>query len=303
MPYSYPPSAPTISGDVQTINRFLNSPTLLARRLRTIAENRFISDVLLSGRARAEGGAIVYEQSEGLYTERPIEAVSPGGEYPLTPITGGPAQVAKIVKWGQDTLVTDEAIRRQRMSPVERGLTKLVNTVVKQVDSVALSLVASAVTQTVAASAAWSAGTATILRDIMRARATIAALNQGYSPDLLIVDDMTYAYVASDATVTNALQRESGANPVYSGEFPIIAGLRVLPTPNLPSAGAWVVDSTQLGGMADEDLGGGYQAAGPVGLEAKSMRDDENDQWRLRARRVVVPWVQEPNAAVRITGV
>jgi hypothetical protein len=33
------------------------------------------------------------------------------------------------------------------------------------------------------------------------------------------------------------------------------------------------------------------------------MRDDENDQWRLRARRVFVPYVMEPNAAVKITGV
>ena len=48
----YPPAQPSISGDVVTISRFLNNPTLVARRLRTLAEQRFISDVLLSGGSR-----------------------------------------------------------------------------------------------------------------------------------------------------------------------------------------------------------------------------------------------------------
>jgi hypothetical protein len=52
MPYTYPPAAPTLSGDVETISRFLNSPTLVARRLRTLAEQRYIADTLLSGRSR-----------------------------------------------------------------------------------------------------------------------------------------------------------------------------------------------------------------------------------------------------------
>jgi hypothetical protein len=58
-----------------------------------------------------------------------------------------------------------------------------------------------------------------------------------------------------------------------------------------------VLDSSQLGGMADEDLGGpGYVRAGGVGVETKSIRDDDNDQNRIRARRVTVPIVLEPTA-------
>lgn len=303
MPYTYPPAAPTITGDVEQISRFLNSPTLVARRLRTLLEQRFIGDVLLSSRAPVEGGAILYEQNETIFTDRAVEAVAPGSEYPVTTVSTGPAQIAKVIKWGQDTFVTDEAVRRQRFAPVDRALLKLVNTLVKQADSVSLSLIASSVSQTISAAATWStAGSATILRDVMRARAQIASLNQGYSPDTLVVDDVTFAYVASDPTIVQALRREDGASPVYTGAFPIIAGLRVLPTPNLPAAGAWVLDSTMLGGIANEALGGGYVDAGN-GVESKTMRDDDNDQWRLRARRVFVPYVNEPNAAVKITGI
>jgi hypothetical protein len=302
IPYTYPPVAPTISGDFETISRFLNSPTNVARRLRTLAEQRFIGDVLLSSRVPAEGGAIVYEQNEGLYTDRVIEQVSPGSEYPVTTVASGPAQVAKVVKWGQDTYIYDEAIRRLGFSPVDRGLLKLVNTLVKQVDSVCLSLIASSVTQTQAASAAWSASTATILRDVLKAQATINTLNQGYNPDTLIVDDLTYAYLASDPTILTSARREDSGSAVYSGEFPVVGGLQVLATPNLPAAGAWVLDSTMLGGIAEEALGGGYAQVGN-GVESKAIRDDEVDGWRLRVRRVFVPYVMEPNAAVKITGI
>jgi hypothetical protein len=303
MPYTYPPSAPVVTGDFETISRFLATPTLVARRLRTVMEQRFIGDVLLSARVPVSGGGVIYQQNEGIFSDRPIEAVSPGGEYPITPISTGPANTARVVKWGQDTMITDEAIRRLNFAPVDRALLKMSNTLVKQVDSVCLSLIGSAVTQTQAATAAWSDGTnARILRDVLKAQATITALNQGYTPDTLVVDDQTYAYVASDPTVINAARREDPSNPIYTGAFPVIGGLRVLPTPNLPAAGAWVIDSTMLGGLADEALGGGYAMVGS-GVETKSIRDDEEDQWRLRVRRVFTPWVMEPNAAVKITGI
>ena len=43
----YPPAQPSISGDVVTISRFLNNPTLVARRLRTLAgEDKTYVDVM-----------------------------------------------------------------------------------------------------------------------------------------------------------------------------------------------------------------------------------------------------------------
>lgn len=306
MAYTYPPAAPQLSGDALTISRFLANPALVARRIRSLAEQRFISDVLLSGRLTIAGGAVAYETSEGIYTERPVESVAPGAEYPLTGIGTGVAQLARVEKWGQDTIVTDEAISRQLMNPVERAFAKLVNSVVRQVDTISLSLIASAVTQTIAAAAPWNGSGVppSILRDVMRAQATMLGLNQGFAPDTLAVDDLTFAYLASDDKVATALSRENAANPIYSGAFPVIAGLRVLPTANLPGAGAWVVDSTQLGGMADEVIQSpGYVSTDGLGVEGKTIREDLEDRWRLRARRPTVPVVLEPGAAVRITGV
>jgi hypothetical protein len=303
MSYSYPPVAPTFSGDNETISRFLNSPSLVSRRVQDITANRFIADVLLTGRTDVSGGAITYDVDEDLYTVRPITAVSPGGEYDITTLTNGTPQVAKVTKWGQDTIVYDEAVKRQNFGAVDKGLGKLSNTLVKKVDSISLSLIASTVTATQAVtSGAWSvSGTAAILRDIMLAKSKVTALNKGYDPNVLVVDDTTWAYLASDVNVQTARGREDSSNPIYSGNFLTIAGLTVLPTPNIPGgSGAWLVDTSALGGIADEDLGGGY--VGTV-VQTKVMREDTVDGWRLRARRVCVPYVTEPGAAIKITGV
>jgi hypothetical protein len=309
MPTIYPPAPPTLSGDLVTISRFLQNPTLIARRLRTLLEQRYIADALLTGRFQVSGGAVLYETGESIFAPDNPRAVMPGSEYPMTNPANSVASLAKTVKWGSDAQITDESIKRQNIDPVNRAFIKLANTNVKYVDSVALSAVSTAVTQNTAAAAAWStAGTTAqqILNDVLQAKANILALNQGYDPDTVVVSDTTLAYALGKFVAAGYFARETNTdNPALTGTFPVIAGLRWLATPNLPTAGnALVLDSQMLGGMADEDLGGpGYVSAGGVGVQAKTIRDDEDDQWRIRIRRVTVPIVLEPASAWKVTGV
>lgn len=304
MPYVYPPAGPTLSGDIETISRFLNSPTMIARRLRTIAEQRYIADAVLTGRYKAVGGAVLYETGETIYTADSPRAVAPGGEYPLTTAPTGQASIAQTVKWGQDTKITDESISRQNMQPVNKAMIKLVNQNVKFIDGTAMGVINSAVTATAAATAGWSTATAAqMLGDVAQAKANILALNQGYDPDTVVLDDIHWAYAYAAFVSGGFLPREQAENAVVTGVFPVIDGMRWLPTPNIPtSTTITVLDSTMLGGMADEDLGGGYANAGSTGVEAKSIRDEDNDQWKLRMRRVTVPIVVEPAAGRKITG-
>lgn len=307
MGYTYPPAAPSISGDNITISRFLQNPTLIARRLRTLLEQRFIADALLTGRFDVSGGSIEYETGESMFSGENPKAVGPGGEYPLVNPGTGAASLAKVVKWGQDALVTDESVKRRKMDPVNRALTKLVNQTVKNVDSVALSAIASSITATQAAAASWT-GAATaqqILTDVATAKAEIIKLNEGFDPDTVVLEDLVWANVMAKFIAAGLTPRESADTPLLTGGFPVILGMRWLASSNVPTAGtATLVDSTQLGGMADEELGGpGYVRAEGVGVEAKVIRDDENDQTRLRARRVTVPVVVEPAAGREITGV
>lgn len=307
MAVTYPPAPPSLSGDVETINRFLANPTQVSRRLRTLAENRYIADAILTGRFQVSGGAILYETGESIVSDEAPLAVAPGAEYPLVTVGTGAASLAKVTKWGQDTIVTDESIKRRLLDPVERAFTKMVNQNVKTVDSAALSAIATAVTQSTNAAADWSTATGVqILKDVLLAKASIVALNQGYEPDTVVVDDVNHAHAMAAFVAAGYFARENNSdNPALTGMFPVIGGLRWLASPNVPEANkAIVLDSSQLGGMADEDLGGpGYSGRGPVGVEGKSIRDDENDAWRLRVRRVTVPVVIEPAAAWKVAAI
>lgn len=311
MPWTYPPPAPSVSGDSLTIHTLLQHPELIARRLRTIAEQRFISDALLVGRFTAVGGAIQYEQGESIYTDRSVEQVRPGTEYPMTGHSLAPTQIAEVVKWGQDVPITDEAIKRLNRNPVDRAFVKLVNQMVKQVDTVSLAAISSAVTQTAVAGGGtpktWTDPTVTakqIFLDVAKAKAAIIDLNEGFEPDTVVVSTTAWTFAMAVFADAGYLPREDRSAPVFTGSFPVIDGMRWLATPNVPLANAaLVVDSTQLGGMADEDLGGPGYAGATMGVETKAIRLENNDGWRLRARRITVPVVIEPNAGYEITGV
>lgn len=304
MAYTYPGTGPTVVGDYVQIAKFLDSPTAVQRRVDEIANQRYIADVLLAARVPdVSGGAVQYEVDEDNFTVREPEAVSPGGEYPLTPISDAAPAVARIQKYGQDTLLTDEKIKRSGRNEVERGINKLVNSNVRKVDSISLSLIGSAVTASHAAASPWDGDTAKVLRDILLAKAKVTSLDKGYDPNVIVVDDETFALLASDVQLQAFYAREDRSNPAYTGTFPIVGGLQVLPTNHLPAgAQAIIADTNFLGGIATEDLGGNYQGSAATGVETKSIRDELNDQWRLRARRPMVPFVTDPGAAIKLTG-
>lgn len=304
MAITYPPAAPAISGDVLTISRFLNNPTAVTRRLRTLAENRFIADVLLSG--RIEGSSILYETDESIYTADAPEIVAPGAQYPRTLAPTGTASIANPVKWGQEVPITDEEVGRFRGQAVERNLQKIINYLVYTVDSTALAVIAAAVSQTRAATAAWNTGSANPLLDLLRCKAVIRAQNKGYDPDTVAVDDYAFAYIMGNLQLLATMARESGTTVSMTGDLPVVAGLRILPTPNLPTAGtAIVLDSTALGSLGYERIPSPeYQGDPANGVETLTRRNPlGNDEWLVRGRRPVVPFVQEPGAACTLTGI
>ncbi len=315
---TYPPGPPSYNGDIRSVNRFLKDTPLVARAMRTIEQEQLVSDKLLKGQSYTESGAVEYEQDEGIYADREPKAIAPGGEYPLTPISAGAVQLASTVKWGQDAEITDESVNRRRNNPVRRALLKLVNSSVLKIDGVAMSAIASAVTQNTAASNVWTSGTPNILRDVLKAQAQLLKLKIGLRPDTIWVDLDVFAAVASDEKLMALFAKElpggSGA-PVTAGlDSPFVkrvGGVTWVTSPVAPITGsAFLLDSERLGEFVDELLPApGYVRATdgggrPVGMtQVKTIRDDDNDRWRVRARRITVPVITEPRAAWKITGV
>jgi hypothetical protein len=306
MPGTYPPAAPTLTGDVLNVHFMLQEPAYIRRRLRTLAELRFVSDQVLTGRARTEGGAVLFEQNESITLPRTVRAVSPGSEYPRD-VPGIPTPgLAAVQKWGLATRITFEKVRRDRFpgDVIDRALRKALNSVIAQVDAVTIAAVASEVTATHAAIAPWDGATAKIWRDVALAAAQIKGLNQGYRPDTLLMSDTKAALMASDDIIAQLRRRETSDNPIYSGELDMVGPYKILSTieQNLPSDDVFLLDSTQLGSMADEiGVDPGYAVAEQA-VQIKTILLDNKDAWDLQARRLTVPVVQETGAAIRITG-
>lgn len=310
MPHTYPPAAPTLSGDTLTISRFLNSPAAVSRRLRSLAENRFIGDVLLTGRYQAQGGSLLYETSESIFTNKAPEVVNPGAEYPRTTASPGAALVASVSKWGQDVPITDEHIGRYGRRAVDVSLLKITNYLVKQVDALCLAVInASISTNTQATLGIWTTpGAADPLLDLMTAKANVIKTDQGYDPDTVVMSDQAYAYLVANQKIIAGLQRESDTSVTRTGDVLTIAGMRILSTNNMPggaTSAAFVLDSTMLGGIGYERIPSPEYTGDPAtGVESWSRRDPAaNDMWIIRGRRPIVPIVQEPLAVQRITGV
>ena len=298
----------TLSGDLLTISRFLQSPTALQRRLRDFRDMRFVSDQILTQRFRSTGGAVLYEQSEPFVTDRAIEAVAPGSAYPFANLPTGTAALAAIVKWGQKVRLTDEEITRNVYAgaAVDRSLRKVVNSIIAQVDSITMSAVSSALANT-ATTGIWDHATAATrkpLDDILLAIQAIEDRNMGYVPDTLVVSPKAYTYLMLNELVASLRQRETTDNPVYTGQLERITGLAILKTPNItPATSAFVIDSKQLGGMADELDGAPGYAVADLAVQTKAIRQDGLDAWDLQGRRKTVPVVQETGAGQEITGV
>jgi hypothetical protein len=306
---TYPPAPASLSGDLLTINRMLQQPAVISRRLKALTDIGFIADELLPAKYRTAGGAVSYEiNDQPLFTNRSITAVAPGSEYPRALPQSGTAALANVSKWGQATELTDERIKRSvpMGDAVDWALRIVVNTVVQKVDRLAIAAVASAVTQTTTAAAAWSTGSADILLDLELAKAAVDGQEMGYRADTLLITNTLYAYLVADDKIATLRRREATDNPVYGGTIETIAGLKILKTPvaNMPGGveAAWVLDSRAVGGMADENGNDPGYAQGDNGVQVQTRRVAERDAWHMWARRITVPVVTDPLAGRKITG-
>lgn len=306
MPGAYPPAPGSLSGDLLTIHRLLQNPAQFERRLRTIADLRFISDRLLTGRMRSQGGAVLFEQSEPIMNSRAVEAVAAGSEYPRDVPGEGTAALAAVSKWGQAVSLTDEKLKRSVYMGRElnRALLKTANTVISKVDKLTTAAVGSAVTATSAAAATWDNASAALFRDVEKAAAKIVDLNQGYSPNAILMSTQKYAMLVTDPAIAALRRREASDNPIYGGDIEKLGRYEIIATAvaNLPSDDVWVYDSDQLGSMADETEQDPGYATLENNLQYQTERIARADRWDIWARRITVPVVEEPGAAVRITG-
>lgn len=307
--FTYPPAPVRLTQGATAIeiHTALKSPNIIRRRMQELAAHRFIADYLLPGRYVAQGGSILFEEGgESIFATNPSEAVSPGGEFPLTSYTESRWAAAQTRKWGLDSEITDEAISRRLDQPVQKAFRKSANTLVRDVDSISLGVISSTIVTAGNAFASpreWDEAEA-IIESVLLGIATReeTLVGEAYDFSTVVLKPTQHAKVAA-YFMTSGMLRDLGSDAVSSGVLPGILGLNWVTSTHVPFSDPFVVDRDQLGGMADENIESpGYsRTEDGVGIETKAIREDKTEKYLLRARRVTVPVVIDANAGFRIT--
>jgi hypothetical protein len=278
---------------------FIKSPTLVARRLGEIlTAQQFIGNFLLQGRYTLQGGAIAVPSNEKIRTDRTAETVAPGAEYKLTPLSAEQYEVYTGSKEGLATEVTDEEIGRSLRQPIDDALTFLQTEMVFNANDLALGVIRSSVTETLAAGGTWTTGKQ-ILKDALRAQAAVRRLKLGFALDTVVLNGEQYAEVMPE--LLDVLPDNN--DTALTGNFPTIAGLTWVSADDDDFTDPMFVDRRRLGGIARENIPSPeYRpVGGDTGVEVATFRE-KADKTRLQARNPHVPIVTNPLAGLVITG-
>lgn len=298
--YPFTPSQLS-TASVTDLLAFIKSPTLVARRLGEILQaQQFIGLFLLQGRYTVQGGAIAVPKNEKFRTERAAETVAPGAEYKLTPLSAEQYELYTSSKQGIATEVTDEEIGRSLRQPIEDALALLQTELVFDANELALGVIDSAVTQTIAATAGgWTTGKA-ILKDALRVQAAARALKLGYSIDTVVLPGEQYATIMPE--LLDVLPDSD--RTALTGDFPTISGITWVSDDSGDISDPLFVDRRRLGGIGRERIPSPEyrDVGGDTGVQVASIRESKADKTRLQARNPHVPVVTNPLAGFHVTG-
>lgn len=289
-----------------TLNQLIAAPTVVAERFISITKDQFVMEKVLRGPMSAPGGAVQFRVSSGIFADNPSEIVNERAEIPLATVSKGDLQTAATRPNALGVSFSWEMLDMDITGEVNRQIQVVKNTIVRDIDGRFYASLSAAVTQTRAATAAWSTGTATIRKDINAARLVIQQSQPPgavggaylqYNPDTLLINPVTWTDLMNS---TEFLQMIYGtvnpsmlADPSQLPMGGMVLGLTPLISWSVPAGTALVCESKTIGGYADRV---------PLGM---SELYDWNPARisRADAYRDTVAFVTDPSAGCRITGI
>jgi hypothetical protein len=292
-----------------TVNDLINNPRVIPRRVLELSSNQFIADSVLRNAGGNNSGVVEYYTGTPLFSDIGATIRSEFGEYIITTTSEGIPAVAISVDRGLSILVSDEMRMRNKIDRVNIQLMQVRNTIRRDWDSAFFGLfLANPSVPTQSVTTAWATST-TIRQDILTAEKTVANAVTGaqaqnflnFEADTLIITEVT------KYNILNSTQFNSGTgiyqgnladqNLLYTGVLPQkLLNLDVLVTKSggpLPDNKAIVLERNTVGFISDEEP-----------LQATPLyRQQERRQWRSDVNRRSAMGVDQPLAAVILTGI
>ena len=253
-PVAHPLGPPTVAGTTITMDIALNSPTRITRTLMDLTLQRFFADRVFTSSGGVTGGAVVYDelQANDLYSDRDIQRIQPGDEFPLVTSSRRVPKVAEVEKWGGKFYITVEARDRNDVAVFTRNVRMLANTIVRKINQRAVEVLEAAVQASpnrlvtgvnwatvVTAGASASNSNLWPGYDFSRAQAQAETEELGIVYDLWILNPQEYLQLAR----------------IYGPDLNALLAslnLSIFVTNRMPAGNAYVVQGGQTGQMRTE---------------------------------------------------
>jgi hypothetical protein len=248
-----------------TVSALLKQPSLIARPLTSLVTKRLVTDRLfIRGTSdQVAGGAMRYQELEGIYLDDLATALAEGADFPLSQWSEA-IKTAPVRNFGLGFPVTNLAVRRNQRDVITRGTVKLANSIAKGIDTVTMSLLLDTTTypaiQTQSASALWTTAGTDIISDIAAAETKLETKDNGYSGfegATLVLNTAMRDSLLNNTVLRAALPRENLSGQIQSGMVAPFLGLKeILFTPQLDITKALLIDTGIAGTIADEQPDG-----------------------------------------------
>lgn len=287
----YPPA------EVQPqVREYLQNPTEIRADLEALVARRTIADYAFS-QGPANNGAVVYDEITGerVEGERQAEVIAPGAEFPRIDDANVTPRTAKVDKYGGEAAVTQESRDWNEWDVVNQKLRMLRNKVITRVNAVAVNaLRANSNVRTYGVSTAWGGSGADPIGDILRAKALVASNeNLPYEATLALIHPEDKAEFLLTKAIREQFPREArDLNPVLDGEIDRIGGLEWISSPAVERGTIWEFERGTVGSIRDAGNG----------IQTEVYTENKTQSSIIQAWRHIVPIINNPKAAVKITG-
>ena len=296
-PIVNPLLAPTVTGTAITVDVLLNAPTRVTRIVNDLVMSNFFLDKVFSVGGDVQGGAVIYDQPEYLdvYTDRDIEQVAPGAEFPILGGRRIAPLVAQVQKFGGKFPITYEARRRNNMAVMTNQMRRVSNTIVRKMNQRAIAELNAVVAATgrTASSISWSAALT-----ISTLNATPATRPARTFAQAMLEAEMNEAGYRYDTVIVHPNEAET-LRSVYGDTLDAMLsdqGINdMIVTPRAIAGTALILAGGGVGEMRlEEPLRTDIEQEG-----APEMRE----QWWVQSAVNPVVYVTDPYAVIQMTGI
>lgn len=292
-PVSYPLGPPVVADGAITLDTMLNEPTRITAYLSDLSLRGMFSQRVFTNGGALTGGALIYDQltSNQLFSDRDVQEVAPGGEFPIVTSSRLAPKVATPVKIGGKFFVTDEARDRNDASSLQLESQMLANTIQRKLDTRAITLLDAALTEynRTVAGVNWSTAKTTASGSTTKAGSPVAdfAKIQG----LADVDELGVRYnlwLVNPQEYTNFLTFYGAENLAAVLNA---SGIEMVSTNRVAAGTAYALQSGGVGQMRPEKP-----------LSTETWREQKTQRTWVQSDARIAMAVTNPFSAIKVTG-